>query len=555
MIKHYRDFEIVLTKQYDQLVNKIIDDFDESELHDLCSDMGLKYEALDGEGKEAKVQVLIAGLDQCGQMDRLVKRCARLRSCIELTEVTCEANLGIAPSGYNLSQPVRIVLPDDRVRWIEARQGRQSESELAQIGQRLFQSIIIGELAEKWYACVGEVRAQPNIGLRLRFSLQANVLTQAPLELLCSRTHPTKEFLALDTRTPIVRSPLSGSRVDTRPPLSLPLKMLVVIANPNLTSKTDPIVEQQNLENALADLVQSKRLILDYMGCAGYPDASYNNFHHKITQTDSSYDIVHFIGHGSLPESNDRATEGVLLFVNPRTKDADPVRASDLAGTLANNGVAFVFLQACEGARTGTDNAFQGIAHQLVAKGLPAVVAMQSRIDKSAATTFCGQVYNFWLAEGGLPIERAITEARQSIRHEFDGHAAEWWKPVLLTRPETDSVLRIDLSQYASVSFNREKSGSASTQGRGNLKSSLRSLLSDPNNLTSTDFNTLVADFEASAFVSEKATRVDQARELVDYIVSRDQTDEFITYLQRFRRLRQQLHSTNCLSQYAKRLR
>ena len=135
------------------------------------------------------------------------------------------ANLGAAPGGRNLAQPIPITPPDDRVDWAEARQGRKSEAELAELGHRLFDAVITGELATNWHACRGEIRQRPETGLRLRFSLQADALTEAPLELLCERTAPIQDFLALDPRTPIVRSPLHGTAVQERI-ITLPLKML-----------------------------------------------------------------------------------------------------------------------------------------------------------------------------------------------------------------------------------------------------------------------------------------------------------------------------------------
>ncbi len=74
------------------------------------------------------------------------------------------------------------------------------------------------------------------------------------------------------------------------------------------------------------------------------------------------------------------------------------------------------------------------------------------------------------------------------------------------------------------------------------LKRLLRQLLSDPNNLTSPDFNTLIADFEADNQITRNASRKDQVRELVEYIFVYDQVDEFVAYLQQFPRIRKHLN-------------
>jgi eukaryotic-like serine/threonine-protein kinase len=366
------------------------------------------------------------------------------------------ADLGAAPGSYHLVQPIPIVLPDDRTAWAEAYQGRKSEAELAELGHRLFDAIITGELAEKWNACLGEIRQRTKVGLRLRFSLQADALTDVPLELLCKRTQPTRDFLALDQKTPIVRSPRSGGTVKERS-ITKPLRMLVVIANPVLKVQTDPIAQQAGLEEALADLVKSRKLMIDYLGLPGGPRADYDCLQYTLVQADAyPYDIVHFIGHGSQPDDCDTNPEGSLLLASSKNKRSQSARSSDLAGVLASSGVRIAVLQACGGARGGIQNIFQGVAQQFIAKGLPAVVAMQCPVDMDVATRFCNQFYNFWLAKGGLPIERALAVARGSIRQNFKGRTAAWWTPVLFIRQQSTKVLTTTLNRKPfSISLKR----------------------------------------------------------------------------------------------------
>jgi serine/threonine protein kinase len=365
------------------------------------------------------------------------------------------ADLGTAPGGRNLTKPIPITLPpEDRVAWAEAKQGHKSEAKLAELGHLLFNTLITGELASNWDACLGEIRQRPNTGLRLRFSLQAEAMTEAPLELLCRRATPTREFLALDLLTPVVRSPRAGEPVHERP-ITLPLRMLVVMANPKLQEQFDPGAEQASLQKALADLIQARKLKIDYLGLTDPPNADYTTLQRTLAQTKPPYDVVHFIGHGALPDAHDEETEGILLFMDPRTRRRYDVRASDLAGILARNGVRIAVLQACDGACSGTHNAFQGVAQRLIAGGMPAVVAMQCPVDKDVATCFCGQFYHFWLAKGGLPLERAITEARQAVRQRFPERASAWWTPVLFIRLASTEVLKVDLTEI--VTLGREK--------------------------------------------------------------------------------------------------
>ena len=357
-----------------------------------------------------------------------------------------QAQLGAAPGGRNLAHPIPITLPDDHIGWAEAKQGRKPEADLAELGHQLFKSLITGELADNWNACLGEMRQQPGTGLRLRFSHEAEVLNEVPLELLCTRTNPNREFLALDMRTPVVRSPRSGNPVQKRS-VTLPLRMLVVIANPRLQVQTDSAAEQASLEEALHSLLQAKKLQVDYLGLESRSNTDYLTLQRILAQARPPYDVVHFIGHGALPDAHDEECEGALLFVDPQTDRRQDVRASDLVGILAGNGVRVAVLQACDGACPGTHNAFQGVAQRLIAGGLPAAVAMQCKVDKDVATCFCGQLYRYWLTESGLPLERAVTEARQALRQQFPGRASAWWTPVLFIRLESIEVLKVSLNE------------------------------------------------------------------------------------------------------------
>jgi serine/threonine protein kinase/Tfp pilus assembly protein PilF len=357
------------------------------------------------------------------------------------------ADLGTAPGGRHLIQPIPVRLPKDDVAWAEAYQGRKNEAQLAEIGYRLFEAIITEELEEKWHACLGETGQRDDIGIRLRFSLQANVLTQVPLELLCVRTHPTHEFLALDPSTPVVRSPRFGGAVRKRP-VAPPLRMLAIIANPVLEEPTDPVAQQKSLEEALIDLVKSRDLMIDYLGLPGGPTADYDALHHTLVQTEYPFDVVHFVGHGALPVDDYGEREGCLLFVDPKTGRGKGVPASRL-GILADSGVRVVVLQACDGARDGTHSAFQGIAQQLIARGLPAAVALQCTVDKDVASWFCRQFYDFWLGKGGLPLEYAVTEARRSVQAEFGDRASAWMAPVLFIREGSTDLLKLDASAHS----------------------------------------------------------------------------------------------------------
>ena len=87
------------------------------------------------------------------------------------------------------------------------------------------------------------------------------------------------------------------------------------------------------------------------------------------------YHIVHFIGHGVFDEERG---EGCLVFENERGGEY-MLGERQLREIFCKRGLSLVFLNACETARGGRADFNKGVAHSLVAHGLPALVANQYR--------------------------------------------------------------------------------------------------------------------------------------------------------------------------------
>jgi CHAT domain-containing protein len=107
-------------------------------------------------------------------------------------------------------------------------------------------------------------------------------------------------------------------------------------------------------------------------------------------------------------------------------------------GTLlsAHPALRLVLLNACDGGRVTPEDSLSSIGATLVARGVPAAVAMQFSITDAAAIRFAEDFYRA-LADGGS-IDVALAEARRSIF--FMPNRSEWATPVLLSR-HGDGVL------------------------------------------------------------------------------------------------------------------
>lgn len=356
-----------------------------------------------------------------------------------------------APNGAQLSKNggIFLQLPDDEDEWSKACEGveRGNGQKLAELGYSLFNAIFTDDLLEQWNKNYGAFTNDSGMGIRLRFSPGADVFAEVPVELLSS--DPMKcDFLALNPQISITRSPRHPGEIKPGPELAVPLRILIVIANPN-TAGIDANDVKETLDEELEELVTSGRVRVAYLGPQEDPPATYNALHDALV--DEDYHIVHFIGHGDFETPEDEDCEGVLEFVAENDNEVERVKGSDLANLLSGR-VCFVILQACRGAQSGTCNAFQGVAQRLIKKGVPAVLAMQCPIDTDVAASFCERLYHWWLPGEGLLLEQAVVEARINAKQCFsDRDSATWWNPVLFVNPARTVILNINFQEVTRV--------------------------------------------------------------------------------------------------------
>src|SRR4029077_8639997 len=130
-----------------------------------------------------------------------------------------------------------------------------------------------------------------------------------------------------------------------------------------------------------------------------------------------------------------------------------------------------VVLNSCVGAKTSSEDVFAGVAQCLVRAGVPAVVAMRSRISDRAALAFAERFYEA-LARA-LPVDGALGEARRAMH--ADGEGLEWSTPVLYMRSE-GRIFRVKLWLTLLVAV----LGSAALGGGAYWVSTMPDLSSDP---------------------------------------------------------------------------
>jgi formylglycine-generating enzyme required for sulfatase activity len=285
------------------------------------------------------------------------------------------------------------------------------------IGTRLFESLFQGEVGLLWTSSRAKVEAHPGKGLRLRLRFRdAPGLEAWPWELLFDPSR--RRFLALSVRTPVVRYldlPIGSLPLLAKPPL----KMLVAVARPAGYSALDADSELARLHQALKGLIDRGWLVLERL-----ENVTLERLQERFLKP---VHILHFVGHGRF---DPKERNGSLIFEDG-AGGARIVPGGTLGAVLATQKVPrLVVLNSCEGALTAKDDPFAGVAQALVGCGVPAVIAMRSRISDSAAITFAEHFYG---ALGrNLPVDGALADARRALFARPENLA--WIAPVLYTR-------------------------------------------------------------------------------------------------------------------------
>ena len=293
-------------------------------------------------------------------------------------------------------------------------------------GGRLFEAVFPAEL--RINLAISQSRADADdagLRIRLRFS-ECPELSELPWEYLYDSEH--NRFLCLSDRTPLVRY-LEVSDPIRVVPVTPPLRILVVIANPSDLQQLDSEQEWRNVTAALSELTQRGRVEVERLA-----QPTLSALQRQLRR--NTYHIFHFIGHGGF----DPGTQGGMLAMEDDHGRSRLV-AGDELGTLLHNhrSLRLALLNSCEGARGDRSDPFSGTAQSLIQQGIPAVVAMQFEITDDAAITFGNVLYE--AIADGYPLDAATTEARIAVY--TDDNLTEWGTPVLYLRAPDGRIFDI----------------------------------------------------------------------------------------------------------------
>ncbi len=296
------------------------------------------------------------------------------------------------------------------------------------LGEQLGRWLLPSAVRPTFWALWRDVVAQHGT-LRLRLDCATAALNLVPWEFASVPrvSGGPAQPLIYDPRLSLVRlGPAPSDVVSAVTDDALPLSLLLLLAG---AADQPPLKLAKEQKRVLAGIEQLPA------GALGAPmileQASWSQVVDALTGTREA-DLVHFAGHGYYA-----ADEAGLLFHD----DSDPtvsrrVSAAELATRLRGRNVKVVVLSACELGRADIGGQ-SGVAQQLLAAGIPAVIAMQFEVGDREATAFASGFYTA-LATGAA-VDAAVAEGRLRMAATV-ADTTGWGCPVLYMRT-TDAAL------------------------------------------------------------------------------------------------------------------
>ena len=292
-----------------------------------------------------------------------------------------------------------------------------------EVGSLLFETLFSTDIEDLFKQSLQPVR-QKTRGLRIKLTFdleeaEERMLARLPWETLYWQKEG--RFLCQDKLTPVIRA-ISGNVADTQINPVAPLKILVVVANPEASDAF--LISQLDVDAEL-------RVFEELNQSSEFDVTIRKNTTREILVEElrkGEFHALHYIGHGDFREN-----EGFLLLEDAQGK-VDARDSKDIEMIISNTNIPLVFLNACEtaeGSDEGGGNPYAGIAAALARRGIPAVVAMQEPISNDVAGNFCKSFYS--QVAKGEPLEVALTWGRIDIWPSNEGTI-----PVLFSRAKED---------------------------------------------------------------------------------------------------------------------
>jgi WD40 repeat protein len=298
------------------------------------------------------------------------------------------------------------------------------ERPLRELGALLFDFLFPAEVREL-LAAVSSQAAREGDLLQLRLRIRPPELAALPWELLYDRRRD--EYLCL--QMPLVRHLEVPEPVQPLA-VSMPLRVLAMVAAPADLAELDVEREKQRLQDALARPAAAGLVQVTWVAGQTWQDlqAALDPGDHQSPRQRPGWHVFHFIGHGGFDEGSG---EGFLALAD-ENGGTHRLGASNLGLLLRHQrSLRLVVLNACESARASAGDAYSSTAAALMRRGVTAVVAMQYEISDDSAIDFSRCLYD--AVARRFPADEAILRTRIAIKVN-PRNSLEWVIPVLYLR-------------------------------------------------------------------------------------------------------------------------
>ncbi len=304
-----------------------------------------------------------------------------------------------------------------------------SEDELERIGSAFARAIFNEEINTMYLQAFGRLADDQKLRLLLTFDKGIDqVAANAPWESIFHYIRRNeKEHFGLSQNLSVARYiPLP----DTDPLPIDRLRVMGVAPNPHKCATPLDVANEVSLLSQIAD----KRK--DAVVFRALPNATWDDFRFQFPGFNPH--VLIYTGHGAIVKKKPS-----LLF---QTAGADcyPVPVTTFANTLRplSKSLRMVILSACETALVEGDNPFSSAAAEIIKVGIPVVVAMQSKVEETAAREFGLRFFTYLLQR--QPIDTCVNAGRLAMREDERDHQrigkTQWAVPVLYLSTRSEEI-------------------------------------------------------------------------------------------------------------------
>jgi hypothetical protein len=309
------------------------------------------------------------------------------------------------------------------------------------LGEQLYEFLFPGNLARILNSAINET---VNGLLRIELEFQGDAVKlygRWPWEYLRSPAEEgikgSGQFLALRAQLVLNRrlhlnEEAGGIRTGK------PKVLLIVAGPPGKALGSFGVVEASKVVQTLHDLRNDNVIDLVELvepkvefGPAWQPTATWDAFRRKIQQQQP--EVIHFIGHGQrVYDAAEKSEHSELVFVGEGCTP-DPRRDTDFVQVVSSvPNLKLVFLQACESGVPGPHASATSVGQLLAHNGIPAVVAMQAKVENIVANDFAEAFYT--ALREHKPVDWAVRAGREAIQNVSPALKLAFGVPVLFLR-------------------------------------------------------------------------------------------------------------------------